>query len=251
MTISNNPVVVQSFRLLSTALTLKEKFDLKEDTKVLQAYLFIYNRELDTLKGVIPDSVISAGNLLRHSAFLNRYINSNQPESCYQDIMDICHTDIYVMLELFFRYLSENKDQEYSYYNWATIHPYIEKLARPRFEAKHFADAVEASLKEINEIVKTEFKYLKGDEEDGASLMRKAFGTNANNNFSPAIPLADNSTITGRNIQEGYMNIFAGVMIGIRNPKAHGNLSISQAEAWEKIMICSHLMRIWDGYKKL
>jgi len=32
----------------------------------------------------------------------------------------------------------------------------------------------------------------------------------------------------GRNIQRGYMQIFAGAMIGIRNPKAHKNITIGR-----------------------
>lgn len=38
-------------------------------------------------------------------------------------------------------------------------------------------------------------------------------------------------------------------MAAIRNPKAHANLEIDQLESWEKIVLASHLMKIWDGRK--
>ena len=49
--------------------------------------------------------------------------------------------------------------------------------------------------------------------------MTRAFSAN-----NPIIEFGDLTTENGRNIQLGYMKIFEGAMIGIRNPKAHANL---------------------------
>ncbi len=43
------------------------------------------------------------------------------------------------------------------------------------------------------------------------------------------------------------MEIFSGAITGIRNPKAHANLDISEIEAWEKLVIASHLMKMWGS----
>ncbi len=126
-------------------------------------------------------------------------------------------------------------------FDWSIIHAKIEEVAKPRFRASHFADAVEASFKEINEIVKKEYQTKTGIEEDGASLMRKAL-----TQTKPVYTLANLETESGKNIQEGYMHIFAGAMIGIRNPKAHSNISIDAIDGWEKIVIASHLMKLLD-----
>lgn len=56
---------------------------------------------------------------------------------------------------------------------WAIMHPTIVELARPRFEAKLYADAVEAAFKEINVIVKRLYIAKVGEEKDGAGLMLK------------------------------------------------------------------------------
>ena len=127
---------------------------------------------------------------------------------------------------------------------WTRVHPKIAELARPRIEANHLADAVEASFKEVNDRVKSLVKTRTGKEYDGASLMKQAFSTNG-----PIISLADMSTASGQNEQLGYMDIFAGAMTGIRNPKAHSNLTIEENRAIHLIHLASLLMFKLDEAK--
>jgi uncharacterized protein (TIGR02391 family) len=42
--------------------------------------------------------------------------------------------------------------------------------------------------------------------------------------------------------QQGYMQIFAGAMTGIRNPKAHANLNPDQRKTLHLISLASLLM---------
>lgn len=120
---------------------------------------------------------------------------------------------------------------------WAIMHPDIVELARPRFEAKLYADAVEAAFKEINVRVKDIYVAKTGNEKDGAGLMLNAFSVQ-----HPVLKLNNLSNQTERDIQDGYMHMFAGAMSAIRNPKAHGNEVISAADALRKIAYASMLM---------
>jgi len=120
---------------------------------------------------------------------------------------------------------------------WSMIHKDIIKVAKNKFEDGYYADAVESAFKEINKRVKEIMKNKTGEELDGASLMYKAFSEN-----KPVVILDNLSTETGRNIQKGYMQIFAGAMIGIRNPKAHENIVISKERATHFIFLASLLM---------
>ncbi|MBI5281457.1 MAG: hypothetical protein HY858_07225 [Candidatus Solibacter usitatus] len=49
-----------------------------------------------------------------------------------------------------------------------------------------------------------------------------------------------------RRLQQGYMQIMAGSMTGIRNPKAHGNLNPDSTKALHLICLASLLMNKLD-----
>ena len=120
---------------------------------------------------------------------------------------------------------------------WYLINERIRKISKPRFDGGHYADAVEAAFKEINVRVKTIVKDITGKELDGHGLMTTAFSPN-----DPLIILDDISTTSGKDTQRGFMEIFAGAMTGIRNPKAHANMNIAKEYAIHLIFIASTLM---------
>ena len=124
---------------------------------------------------------------------------------------------------------------------WSLIHPDVVSVARSRFDTSHYADSVEAALKKVNATVKEIVRMKTGEELDGASLMQKALSLK-----EPIICLGDLSTETGRSIQLGYMQIFAGAMTGIRNPKAHDNLTIDRTQAIHLLFMASLLMSKLD-----
>jgi len=119
---------------------------------------------------------------------------------------------------------------------WARLHPSVAGVARKRFEDGHLADAVEAVLKALNQAVKQIVKQRTGQEYDGATLMRHAFSPK-----NPVIVLDDLSADSGRDAQQGYMDIFAGTMTGIRNPKAHDIVTIDEARAIHHLYLASLL----------
>jgi uncharacterized protein (TIGR02391 family) len=124
---------------------------------------------------------------------------------------------------------------------WQLIHPRIRHLAQPRFEGGFHGDAVECSFKEVNDVVKQYVKGKTGKELDGNGLMTFAFSPT-----NPVIVLGEMDAETGRGIQQGYMQIFAGSMTGIRNPKAHGNLHPDASKALHLICLASLLMTKLD-----
>jgi len=128
---------------------------------------------------------------------------------------------------------------------WGIIHRDIVRVAKNKFEDGYYADAVESAFKEINKRFKEIVKNKTGEELDGAKLMYKALSEekrNPSEKGNPIVVLDDLSSETGRNIQKGYMQIFAGAMIGIRNPKAHENITISRERAIHFIFLASLLM---------
>jgi uncharacterized protein (TIGR02391 family) len=85
------------------------------------------------------------------------------------------------------------------------------------------------------------FPRRTSQELDGAALMHKALSPSA-----PLIVLGDLSTESGKNIQQGYMQIYAGAMIGIRNPKAHDNIVIDELRAKHFLYLASLLAYCFD-----
>lgn len=124
---------------------------------------------------------------------------------------------------------------------WDFVHPRVKALAKPRYEAGFFGDAVEACFKEVNDAVKRIVHDEHGRELDGSGLMTTAFSPQ-----NPLIRLTSLTSETDRNIQQGYMQIFSGAMTGIRNPKAHGNLNPDSSKALHLISLASLLMHKVD-----
>ena len=120
---------------------------------------------------------------------------------------------------------------------WDSIHPQIIAVAIESFEDGHYAAAVEAAFKELTTRVKNIYQKRTNIEKDGVKLMQAAFSAQ-----DPIIKLGDISTETGRNTQQGYMEMYAGAMMGIRNPQAHNNQSVSKSSAIRKLHFASMLM---------
>ena len=124
---------------------------------------------------------------------------------------------------------------------WDILHPRVVTIAKPRFDSGFYSDSVEAAFKEINIIIKTHFKQETNIELDGAKLMTRAFSKD-----NPVFTLADTSTMDGKNVQQGYMNLFLGSIVGIRNPSAHGNEEMERVDTIHLLFLASLLLRKFD-----
>lgn len=122
-------------------------------------------------------------------------------------------------------------------YLWSYIHPLVEEKAKSLFRSENYSEAVRAAFVEINSRVKKIYLQERGEEKDGQDLMRKAF-----NRDNPVLIFEGLENESGRNVQEGYMQIFAGCIQGIRNPKSHENISISKEDAIKRLILAGLLM---------
>ena len=121
--------------------------------------------------------------------------------------------------------------------SWSLIHPSIVEVSMKRMKDGYYADAVEAACKTLNSRVRNIVLDQTGEELDGAKLMRRAFSKD-----NPIIKITHLDNRSGHDTQQGYMDIFAGVMTGIRNPKAHDNETITKEDAYRKLIMISILM---------
>lgn len=148
------------------------------------------------------------------TATLRKDFNENVPRNFTLDGLK----NIISILKTVNIFLEKNKEPKNDF--WKYIHPRVKELAQPRFDNGFYADSIVSCLREANSIIKNYVREQINQELDGAPLMTRAFSVN-----NPIIQLADLNTENGRNIQLGYMKIFEGTMIGVRNPKSHENMN--------------------------
>lgn len=118
----------------------------------------------------------------------------------------------------------------------------LRNVARQLFVEGHYALAVEEAYKCLNNFVKSR----SGLGADGASLMKTVFSAK-----NPTLRLNALKTQSQQDQQIGYMDIFAGCMTGIRNPRAHEHRYIDDPQvALELLSLANHLLRMASKAKR-
>lgn len=122
---------------------------------------------------------------------------------------------------------------------WQFIHPQIAQVSKKLFFDGSYANAACDAYIEINDRVKKLFQVVKPGEKvpDGDAAMKTVFSANA-----PLIEFCDRSTDSGTNTQKGFMEMLAGAMSALRNPKAHANITIGRDDAMRRLVFASMLM---------
>ena len=115
----------------------------------------------------------------------------------------------------------------------------LRSASRTLFRDGHYARAVEQAYKCLDNLVKEKSQL---PDAFGAGLMRTAFSAQ-----NPILKLSDLTSNSQKDEQQGYMEIFAGAMTGIRNPRAHEHKFVDEPEvALEMLVLANHLMRMLE-----
>jgi len=93
------------------------------------------------------------------------------------------------------------------------LHPEVQRVSSKLYCGGHYADAVEAALKHFNVAVRDKANR---PALDGADLMRQVFSAR-----NPILAINEMKNTSQRDEQQGYMDMAAGAMTGVRNPRAH------------------------------
>ncbi len=101
----------------------------------------------------------------------------------------------------------------------------------------HLSQCVLEAYKCLNNYVKDKAGL---PNEDGSGLMQKAFSEN-----NPVLKLNRLASVSQRDMQKGYLQIYAGCMTGIRNPRAHEHNYKDEARAALELLVwANHLLRL-------
>lgn len=187
------------------------------------------------LRRILPDELgvieVIQNIVLRRVNYNKTDSSGYNLDSCKNEAREVLHVLIHTLNQT-----SIGNQMDGSSDFWNLLHPRVVQLARHRFINDFYADSVSICLREINSIVKNHVRQVINMELDGAPLMTRAFSAN-----NPIIAFADLTTENGRNIQLGYMKIFEGAMIGIRNPKANENLYPDKIKSIHLLFIASFM----------
>ena len=109
-------------------------------------------------------------------------------------------------------------------YDQLKFHPRIVKASRSQFRSRHYTDAIFNAFRCV-EVLAKDKSGLRGR---GADLMHRVFNEN-----NPIIKLNKMQRDFEIDEQAGFRFIYAGAMMGIRNPKAHAE--IQQKDAYRTL----------------
>lgn len=113
----------------------------------------------------------------------------------------------------------------------------LRKKTEKLFKDGHHARAVEEAYKLLDNIVKNK-SGMSQSSTTGSALMQKVFTPN-----KPILKLNAGGTPSEIDEQNGYMQIFAGCMTGIRNPRAHeSDWEDTEERALQLIIFANHLI---------
>lgn len=118
------------------------------------------------------------------------------------------------------------------------IHSDFPVQARKLFDDGHYAQATFEAFKFVDE----EVQRISANSDYGTSLMMKVFG-----GLKPALALNPGMTTSEKSEQEGFKFLFAGAMLGIRNPRGHSTAIADDPDAClDYLSLASTLLRRLD-----
>ena len=129
----------------------------------------------------------------------------------------------------------EEREYETHPFDEMNIHPSISQCSKKLFDDGHYAQSTFEAFKLIDK----EVERISGVADHGKSLMMNAF-----RETKPKISLTPMSTQSEQNEQEGFKFLFAGSIIGIRNPRGHDVGKVDQLEeCLDHLCLASMLLR--------
>lgn len=122
------------------------------------------------------------------------------------------------------------------------LHPRIASVCADLYRNGHYRNAVlDASVALVNMVKEKSRRH----DLDGAVLMTTVFSKN-----NPMLAFNDRKDRTDEDEQEGMMHLFLGVMLALRNPRAHALPDDSPEMALEYIALISLLAKRLDYAKR-
>jgi uncharacterized protein (TIGR02391 family) len=123
-------------------------------------------------------------------------------------------------------------------YEGLDLHPSIKRRVDRLYRDGHYAHAVADAVKALRDLVRAASGR---DDLDGVPLMQTVFSAK-----SPVLRFNDLKDQADQDEQVGFMWLFSGAMMGLRNPRAHSFINDDAERALEFIAFVSLLAKLLD-----
>jgi uncharacterized protein (TIGR02391 family) len=154
-------------------------------------------------------------------------------------------TNLRTIIELFNEKLADGGDTPATKARRAfgelDLHPEIVRACGQLFEDGHYAEAVENACKVLDMLVKMRSMRM---DPSGTELMQLVFSPKA-----PILKYNNQANDSEKSEQQGMMYLFAGAMLALRNPRAHGLVDDHPENAVEYLSFLSMLAKSLDRTK--
>ena len=201
----------------------------------------------DTLAGVFGDGTIE------HNRFGSGSLDNAGYNMMYDtplgDVIQSVHeskereiSNLRTIIELFVEKLEDGGESPTSRARRAfgdlDLHPEIARACSKLFADGHYAESIENACKVLDMLVK--MRSMRTDP-SGTELMQLVFSPKA-----PILKFNEQQNDSEKSEQQGMMYLYAGTMLAIRNPRAHGLVQDHPENAISYISFISMLAKALD-----
>ena len=133
---------------------------------------------------------------------------------------------------------SKEAENDSSLYDHLIVNESLREKTRELYFDGHYTRVIEEAFKLIDNLVKEKASIAPSSSLTGSKLMQMAFSRER-----PLLRLNQGSSASEADEQLGYMQLFAGCMTGVRNPRAHdANWKDSKMQALQLLVFAEHLI---------
>lgn len=222
------------------------------DIKILIKLIVEGNKYLNIDKGLLNDLFEDEEEVKKFQNWLNsstQYLSRNKKIINEYKLVTIKKEKLKkyelaeITLDYLYRLAEYNELNTIDEYIWGVIEREIENVSRVLYIEEHYSEAVFQAVKLLSSFIRDDLTGIeKIDDIDGSKLMHEVFTPK-----NPIVKFTRMKTKEDKGVQLGYMELFSGVMLAIRNPKAHRIIEVDSNEAVHLLLLIDYLFK---KYKK-